>query len=201
MVVDDFLPVVDNQLVYLHSQDGNVFWSALLEKAYAKLLGSYSALEGLFHPANVMVDLTDGVVKTYNLLEEDKVPKDLFWKLKKSLNDPDKNNIACISAWKTPTGDEDKFQAHCCSLVVLDLVEVFVDGMEWPVRLAKLHNIHGVESEWKDKCEDWKKICYEEKERVGMEWLGDGEFFIPWTHVYNRMYRLDVVSQDSSLPS
>ena len=45
VVVDDYLPTINNTLIYLHSTDKNEFWTPLLKKAYANLARSYASLK------------------------------------------------------------------------------------------------------------------------------------------------------------
>ncbi|KAG8123355.1 hypothetical protein E2320_018715, partial [Naja naja] len=66
VVVDDRLPFIDGNYISVHPRSKNEFWPPLLEKAYAKLRGSYEKLHYGFI-SEAFVDLTGGVQLTFNL--------------------------------------------------------------------------------------------------------------------------------------
>ena len=76
-MIDDKLPTRNGQLVYLKAGDSNEFWSPLLEKAYAKLYGSYQALDGGL-TIEAAVDFTGGIPEVINLADKNRKPEDIF---------------------------------------------------------------------------------------------------------------------------
>ncbi|XP_063773622.1 calpain-9 [Pseudophryne corroboree] len=176
VVIDDRLPTFRNRLVFLHSADLNEFWSALLEKAYAKLNGSFEALKG-GSTIEAMEDFTGGVSETY---ENKSAPNNYFEIMDKALKRG--SMLGCSidtassaeSEAKTPQG---LVKGHAYSITGLDVVNY--RGQK--VQLIRVRNPWGqVEwnGAWSDNATEWNSIDPAERKRLCQTSLDDGEFWM-----------------------
>uniref|UniRef100_A0A674F5D7 Calpain 9 n=1 Tax=Salmo trutta TaxID=8032 RepID=A0A674F5D7_SALTR len=170
VVVDDRLPAVRNRLVLLHSASNNEFWSALLEKAYAKLNGSYESLKG-GSTLEAMEDFTGGVGETY---ETKSAPTDLFNIMKKAYDRGSMMGCSIDSEAQTASG---LVKGHAYSITGLE--EVNYRGKK--VKLIRIRNPWGqVEwnGAWSDESREWNVIDSSEKKRILQNSMDDGEFWM-----------------------
>uniref|UniRef100_A0A4W4HLQ9 Calpain catalytic domain-containing protein n=1 Tax=Electrophorus electricus TaxID=8005 RepID=A0A4W4HLQ9_ELEEL len=69
VVIDDKLPTINGELIFVKCKTQNEFWPALLEKAYAKVCGSYADMRGGY-VSEALTDFTGGAHITLRLQED-----------------------------------------------------------------------------------------------------------------------------------
>ncbi|XP_050989585.1 calpain-2 catalytic subunit-like [Labeo rohita] len=188
VVIDDQLPTLDDELLFVCSKTSNEFWPALLEKAYAKVCGSYADLNAGFI-SEALMDFTGGTHMYYAL----NTAPDNLWKIMECAF-KSKTLMGCGS--HTVTTPEEKELLHGIveehAYTVTGVYEVMSD--ENPVQLVRLLNPWG-EEEWKgDWCDGsplWDTVC-EEVRNICHEVLNNGEFWMSMEDFTNIFESIDI---------
>ncbi|XP_043232362.1 calpain-B-like isoform X11 [Amphibalanus amphitrite] len=201
VVVDDRLPTYNGQLVFMHSEDNNEFWSALLEKAYAKLHGSYESLKG-GTTCEAMEDFSGGVTEMYDI---DKAPDNLFQILLKA--DERKSLMGC-SIEPDPNVLEAELsngliRGHAYSITKVCLADIETPRVSGQIPMVRVRNPWGNEAEWKgafsDSSPEWQYIPEESRQEIGLTFDADGEFWMTYKDFIGNFQRLEIcnLSPDS----
>ncbi|KAG8584483.1 hypothetical protein GDO81_008842, partial [Engystomops pustulosus] len=181
VVIDDLLPTKNNSLRFAKSKTSNEFWSSLLEKAYAKVNGSYEALE-YGYQVEALQDLTGGVGVTYNTST---APDDLFQIIQRELRD---NNLAgCSSVGAEEAKAKNIVTNHIYSIVRVE--EVQSNGEVVP--LIRVRNPWGYKEwngAWSDNAPEWDSVDPKVKAELNVQ-KDDGEVWMRFSD-FLKQFRL-----------
>jgi len=189
VVVDDRLPTKDGELLFVHSAEGREFWSALLEKAYAKVNGCYEALSG-GATTEGFEDFTGGIAEWYELR---KAPPNLFRIIQKALQ---KGSLLGCSIDITSLADSEAItfqklvKGHAYSVTGAEEVE---SGGSLQ-KLIRIRNPWGeVEwtGKWSDGCPNWNTVDPEVREQLTQR-QEDGEFWMSFSDFLRHYSRLEI---------
>lgn len=175
VVIDDKLPTINGKLIFARSKDECEFWPCLLEKAYAKVCGSYADMSS-GTPAEAMRDFTGGVHMCIELSE----PTSSLWKLLCRAG-KSRTFMSCSSIPKEkPTADDvlPNGLVHGHAYTVTGLNEILSNGKV--VRLVRLWNPwgHGEwTGDWSDQSPLWRTVSTKDREAF-LTVENDGEFWM-----------------------
>ncbi|OZC04845.1 calpain family cysteine protease [Onchocerca flexuosa] len=188
VVIDDRLPTSGGKLLYMHSREHNEFWSALMEKAYAKLYGNYEVLKG-GTTSEALEDMTGGLTEFVDLLEP---PPNLLQMMFRGF---EMGSLFGCSIEASPMEFEARtpqglIKGHAYSITGMRLVET----ERGKIPLLRLRNPWGNEQEWNgdwsDESELWNYVSREQKQDMNLVLAHDGEFwmsFDDYMRYFNKM--------------
>ncbi|XP_074057101.1 calpain-6 [Macrotis lagotis] len=192
VVIDDRLPTINGELIFCHSNVPNEFWSALLEKAYAKLAGCYEALDG-GNTADAIMDFTGAVSESINLkkgnfskllMEQTKLFEDMLKAHSRG------DLISCsivpdLASDRQGITEQGLVKGHAYSVTAirkLRLGEQFLNFFRseklFMIRMRNPWGKREWNGPWSDSSEEWQRVSEAERKSLGLSVTDDGEFWM-----------------------
>jgi calpain, invertebrate len=122
----------------MRSSQNNEFWSALLEKAYAKLHGSYELLRG-GNTSEALEDFTGGISERFTL---NQAPPELFNIIERRMRRHSMMgcSIDPISNTFEETTPQGLVRGHAYSITKVQLVDITTPNTSGKIPLLRLRN-------------------------------------------------------------
>ncbi|CAF0859448.1 unnamed protein product [Brachionus calyciflorus] len=178
VVIDDRLPYwPDGKLVFSSNKDQpNEYWSSLLEKAYAKVYGSYESLDA-GQTYDALVDMSGGLQEQFELKKMTPDEKASLWNIlyKGFKND----SIMGCSINADPSTREARLpnglvRGHAYTITKIETYS----GQ----KLLRIRNPWGNDVEWKgawsDNSREWESLSESDRQDAGLVKKFDGEFWM-----------------------
>ncbi|XP_077197117.1 calpain-13-like isoform X2 [Paroedura picta] len=176
VVIDDRLPILNGRYVSVHPRSAREFWPPLLEKAYAKLRGSYQNLHWGYI-SEALVDFTGGVQVSFDLQKQ---PSPLHETIKAAVKS------GCLMGCTTPKGSSPGNVTLKNGIVLGHAYTV-----TWAAEVSYKHRKeclirmwnpwgHGEwRGSWSDGSVEWDQVPAEYKNYLHQN-KNDGEFWISY---------------------
>ncbi|KAK6625532.1 hypothetical protein RUM43_005831 [Polyplax serrata] len=193
--IDDRLPTKNGHLIFGSCINENEFWLALVEKAYAKLHGSYEALIG-GHALEAFVDLTGGIAETV------RISPDCFKQLTTvymhgafiTCSRKAEGNHHEICRHQAPNA-KGLIEGHAYTVTYVATVDL-LDGET--VELVRVRNPWGDAVEWdgawSDRSANWNNVSEFDKKRLRILAMEDGEFWMEFDDFQEEFEELTIAT-------
>ncbi|XP_075464910.1 calpain-1 catalytic subunit-like isoform X2 [Ascaphus truei] len=185
VVVDDTLPTKRGQLLYTKSDTKGEMWSALLEKAYAKVCGGYPTLQGGCI-SEALEDFTGGIAECVNVST---LTPEETWAIVSQSEHGAVLMGCCIQVSQASDigriNEEGLVLGH--AYTVIGASKVRCRSKE--VCLLRLRNPWGFieyKGPWSDKSLEWESVAETERKELNLQ-KEDGEFWM-LCHDFSRLF-------------
>ncbi|XP_049319467.1 calpain-1 catalytic subunit-like [Astyanax mexicanus] len=198
VVIDDKLPTINGRLIFAHSKTPSTpqsprgpieFWPALLEKAYAKVCGSYEDMKS-GNVSEALLDFTGGVHMSVNPGTNPQGLWDLIYRAAKA-----HSLMGCGTPGKSDFNkklDNGLVEGH--AYAVTGVTKVTSQNKQ--VELVRLFNPWGGtewNGDWSDRSPLWNTVSAEEQNTY-LKAAEDGEFWMSMEDFCRTYSALDICS-------
>jgi len=199
VIIDDYFPLAGNgsTIFATGGESGLELWPTVLEKAYAKMYGSFTMIEG-GKVQNALADLTNGFPDAITLSDYGNNVNLLWEKLKISKRYGD---LMGAGSHSHPEGDSHTSESGIVAGHAYAVLDIAEDGKD---RLIKVRNPHGVRhttaewnGDWSDDSAKWnnrlrnklkhpKRVVKagEVAKNDGIFWMDIQDFVVHYANLY-----------------